>query len=179
CEVLDGVGPRIKRLFGMIDGVLTLSQAGRTASAPAPVEVGPLVEEVAASLALPPGFEVRVAPGLPTVLAPRAALTQVFQNLIENAVKHHASDRGVVEVGGRDAGAYVELTVADDGPGIPPELRERAFRLFQTLGRSSAGTGVGLALVRKVVEANGGTIRVEDRGGGPGTCFRFTWPKGT
>jgi signal transduction histidine kinase len=175
-EALDGVGPRIQRLFNMIDGVLTLTQAGRAAREPAQVDVGQLVEEIVESLTVPPGFEVRIAAGMPTLLTQQAALTQVFQNLIENAIKHHPGEGGHVEVGWSEAGPFHEFTVADDGPGIPPAVRERAFRLFQTLGRESGGTGIGLALVRKVVEANGGAIRIEDGDGGRGVRFRFTWP---
>ncbi|MEA3143439.1 MAG: hypothetical protein QOG31_763 [Thermoplasmata archaeon] len=174
-EDLDGVGPRVQRLFNMIDGVLRLAQAGRDASEPTLVDVGQLVEEIVGSLPLPSGFTVTAAPGAPTILARQAALTQVLQNLIENAVKHHPGPDGRVEVGWRDAGALLEFTVADNGPGIPENLRARAFKLFQTLGRATGGTGIGLALVRKVVEANGGTIAVEERS--PGACFRFTWPR--
>jgi signal transduction histidine kinase len=113
---------------------------------------------------------------MPTLVAEQTPLTQVFQNLIENALKHHGGPRGRIEVGWRDAGALAEFTVADDGPGIPDHLRERAFKLFNTLGRDSGGTGIGLALVRKVVEGNGGTIQAEERAGG-GVRFRFTWPR--
>jgi signal transduction histidine kinase len=175
-EALDGVAPRVQRLFNMIDGVLRLTQAGRAAGAPGCVDVGQLVEEVVASLALPPGFQVAIAPGMPTLVAQQTPLTQVFQNLIENAVKHNDAAPGRVEVGWREVGALCEFSVADDGPGIPAAMRERAFRLFQTLGRESGGTGIGLALVRKVVEANGGTIRAEDGVGGRGVRFCFTWP---
>jgi signal transduction histidine kinase len=176
-EALDGVAPRIERLFGMIDGVLQLTQAGRSHGEPVLVDVGELVEGTVASLAVPDGFELVIHPGLPTLVAERTALIQVFQNLIDNALKHHGGSRGCVEVGWRDAGPAYEFTVADDGPGIPIALRERAFKMFQTLGQKEGSTGIGLALVRKVVEANGGTIRIEDREGRRGACFRFTWPK--
>jgi signal transduction histidine kinase len=172
-EALEGVAPRIERLFGMIDGVLLLAQAGRVRGDPVPVDAGELVRDVVASLEVPEGFTVQVAP-LPVLAADPLALTRVFQNLIDNALKHHGGPPGRVEVAGAEAGALCEFTVADDGPGIPAAQRERAFRLFQTLG--GTGSGVGLALVRKVVEAHGGTIRIEDGEGGRGVRFRFTWP---
>ncbi|MFO1533295.1 MAG: ATP-binding protein [Thermoplasmatota archaeon] len=175
---LDGMPPRISRLFGMIDGVLALTQAGRRRSDAAPVDVARLVQDIVGNLEIPAGFVVRVAPTLPTVIAEQAALTQVFQNLIDNAIKHNHGETGMVEVGWRDGGAAVEFTVADDGPGIPAHQRERAFQLFQKLNGANGtdSTGVGLALVRKVVEAQGGKIDVEDRDP-KGACFRFTWPK--
>jgi signal transduction histidine kinase len=175
-QTLEAIEPRIRRLFDMIDGVLRLTQAGRSSSA-VRVDVGRLVREILDSLEVPAGFEVRVAPGMPTLVTEKTALGQVFQNLIDNALKHHPGPTGLVEVGWEDLGASFAFTVADDGAGIPAEQRERAFELFQTLGGHREGsTGIGLALVRKVGQANGGSIRVEDN---PprGAAFRFTWPK--
>ena len=172
-QALAAMEPRIRHLFDMIDGVLRLTQAGRL-SLWVSVDVGALVREVLDSLRLPAGFTVTVAPGMPTVLAEKAALGQVFQNLIDNAVKHHPGPRGHVQVGWRDLGTALEFSVADDGLGIPLEQRTRVFELFHTLREGS--TGIGLALVRKVVEANGGAVRVDDN---PphGARFLFTWPK--
>ncbi|HJQ93545.1 MAG TPA: ATP-binding protein [Candidatus Thermoplasmatota archaeon] len=175
-QTLAAIEPKIRRLFDMIDGVLRLTQAGRRSSAVS-VDVGLLVHEIRDSLDLPAGFEIRVAPGMPTILGEKTALGQVLQNLIDNAIKHHPGPPGLVEVGWRDLGTAFEFSVADDGAGIPPEQRERVFELFHTIGAHREGsTGIGLALVRKVVEANGGAIRVEDN---PprGAAFRFTWPK--
>lgn len=174
-EQLDGVEPRVQRLFGMIDGVLRLAQAGRAATQPVTLPVERLVEEVVEGLGPPTGFEVRIQPGMPTLYARPEALAQVFQNLVENAMKHHPRKAGRIDIGWRDAGRLVEFTVADDGAGIPEHLHERAFRPFQTLGRETSGSGLGLALVRKLVEANGGTIGIDacDKG----ACLRFSWPK--
>ena len=175
---LDGMPPRISRLFGMIEGVLALTEAGRRRAPPVPVDVAHLVQEIVGNLEIPRGFAVRVHPDLPSVTAEPAALTQVFQNLIDNAIKHNHAGQGFVEVSGRDRGSAVEFTVCDDGPGIPEHLRERAFQLFQKLNGANASNsnGIGLALVRKVIEAHGGKIQIEDRVP-HGACFRFTWPK--
>lgn len=175
-QTLAAMEPKIRRLFDMIDGVLRLTQAGRRSST-VRVDVGLLVRETLDSLDLPAGFAVRVAPGMPTIAAEKAALGQVFQNLIDNAIKHHPGPPGLVEVGWRDLGPALEFSVADDGAGIPPEQRERVFELFHTIGAHREGsTGIGLALVRKVVEANGGSIWVEERTP-RGARFVFTWPK--
>ncbi|HUR24564.1 MAG TPA: hybrid sensor histidine kinase/response regulator [Candidatus Thermoplasmatota archaeon] len=168
--------PRIRRLFDMIDGILRLTTAGRLTD-PVPVDVGKLVNDVVASLEVPAGFEVRVAPEMPNLLGEGTGLGQVFQNLVDNAIKHHPGPTGTIEVAWRDLGSDYEFTVVDDGNGIPPEHRQRVFELFQTLGTPRQGsTGIGLALVRKVVQANGGAIAVEDNAP-RGARFRFTWPK--
>lgn len=175
---LDGMPPRISRLFAMIDGVLALAEAGRQRTEPVAVDVSRLVQDIVGDLEIPPGFTVRVQPDMPSLVGEPAALTQVFQNLIDNALKHNHAATGMVEVAGAVVGPHVEFTVADDGPGIPEHLRDRAFQLFQKLNGANGtdSNGVGLALVRKVVETHGGAIAIEDR---PphGACFRFTWPR--
>lgn len=171
------VQPRLERLFNMIDGVLRVTTAGRLAQADH-VDTAAVVREVVANLDVPAGFEVRIAEGLPAVVGGKANLAQVFQNLVDNAIKHHPGPTAVIEVSWRDAGTHYEFSVADDGRGIPPDQRQRVFELFQTIPRpdQAGGTGIGLALVRKVVLANGGTVVVEDNEP-RGARFRFTWPK--
>lgn len=175
-KTLAAVRPRIRRLFDMIDGVLRVTRAGRLTQS-APVEVGKLVAEVVDSLEIPPGFQVRLAQDLPTVMGEKAGLAQVFQNLIDNAIKHHPGPAGTIAVGWEDGPDEYQFTVSDDGLGIPVEQRNRIFELFLTVGAPREGnTGVGLALVRKVVQASGGTIQVEDNQP-RGARFRFTLPK--
>lgn len=171
------VQPRLKRLFDMIDGVLHVTTAGRAADVGL-VDTGALVREVVASLEVPAGSSVHVAQDLPPVVGDRTGLGQVFQNLIDNAIKHRQGPSVRIEVTCRDAGAFHEFAVSDDGPGIPPEQRQRVFELFHTIARpaEARGTGIGLALVRKVVLANGGEVNVEDNVP-RGARFRFTWPK--
>src|SRR5690606_26155692 len=107
-------------------------------------------------------------------------LEQVLMNLIGNAIKHGHVDRpGVtIEVSARDIGEAVEFTISDDGPGIAPEYQDRVWGIFQTLvSRDKVeGTGVGLALVKKIVERRGGRVSVESAPD-QGATFRFVWPK--
>lgn len=173
-QTLSTVDPRIRRLFGMIDGVLRVTTAARRGEA-SPVDLGTVVRDVLDSLSLPDGFRVHVAPDLPVVLGTRTALAQVFQNLVDNAVKHHDRPAGRIDIGWRDTGRAYDVTVCDDGPGIPADQRDRVFELFQTAG-GAGNTGIGLALVRKVVQAAGGDV-VAEPNAPRGTCFRVTWPK--
>jgi len=121
---------------------------------------------------------VDIAPDLPTVEAERVPLQQVFMNLVSNAMKHGSTDAPRVEVGWSRINGSVEFYVRDNGPGIAPEFHQRIWTLFQTLEARDKveGTGIGLAVVKKIVESQGGTAWVESTPGA-GATFRFTWPK--
>jgi signal transduction histidine kinase len=140
----------------------------------APVELGGLAAEVrdlALPLALERGVRLEVA-GAGTALADRERLRRAALNLVRNAIE--ASPRGEsVEIAARAQGSGSELEVRDRGPGLSPEARERLFRPFFTT--KDKGTGLGLALAKKVVDAHGGTIDVGDRPGG-GTVARLALP---
>ena len=176
---------RVGRMERLIDGLLQYSRVGRTEAVVEWVNVGQLMAEVIDWVGPPPGIRVEVGPGMPTFNADRLHLEQVLANLVGNAVKHHGGGDGWVRVtceAIRSAGAPVpewyEFAVADNGPGIEARYHERIFGVFQTLQRRDKveGTGIGLALVRKVVSGKGGTVRVESAPG-HGATFRFTWPR--
>lgn len=171
---------RVQRMEALIDGILAYSRAGRAASEPEPVDTGELVREAIELIAPPKGARVRVADDLPILLAERIPLQQVFMNLITNAVKYSSSttENPEVDIEWRDTGDAFEFSVRDNGPGIRPEYHERIWGIFQTLAARDKveGTGVGLALVQKVVESRGGAVAVDSEPG-HGATFRFTWPK--
>jgi signal transduction histidine kinase len=169
---------RIRRMDRLLHDLLQYSRVGREESRPAAVETGKLIGDIVELLHPPPQFTVRVDEKLPTVHAPPTALRRVFQNLIENAIKHCDRDEGKVEVSCRDQGDLVEFTVQDNGPGIAPQYHEKVFQIFQTLSRRDEveASGIGLAIVKKTVEMYGGRIVVESDVG-KGATFRFTWKK--
>ena len=138
-----------------------------------------LVRGVVEMVAPPPGFEVVTEGELPVIQTLRSALERVLLNLIANAIEHHDRATGRVAVSGETRAGEVELRVEDDGPGIPPEHRERVFEMFQTLRPRSegGGSGMGLAIIRKIVQTHGGQVRIEDAVGqdGRGTRIAFTW----
>jgi signal transduction histidine kinase len=129
-------------------------------------------------LAPTPPARVVVHGRLPTVTAERVKLEQVLLNLIANALKHGGRPDLCVEVGVEDAGERWCFYVKDDGNGIPSEYHERIWGMFQTLRARDEveGTGIGLSVVRKIVESQGGRAWVEGHEG-QGATFRFTWPK--
>jgi len=171
---------RVHRMEALIDGILAYSRAGRVRTPPEPVDTGALVRDVVELLAPGAGVEVEVEPGMPTVEAERIPLQQVFMNLVGNAVKYGRAARGTVRVrvGWRAVRDACEFTVADDGPGIAPEYHDRIWGIFQTLQARDKveGTGIGLSVVKKIVESRGGEAWVRSAAG-EGAEFGFTWPR--
>lgn len=173
-ELLRG---RVARMEGLIDGILQYSRVGRVVSPAEPVNVRELVEEVVDLLSPPPGVTVEVAPDLPVLVTAKLPLQQVFQNLIGNAIKH-GGPAVRIRVSCEARGGTYEFAVADNGPGIAPQYHERIFGIFQTLASRDKveGSGLGLALVKKIVEHRGGRVGVVSDEG-QGATFFFTWPK--
>jgi signal transduction histidine kinase len=176
---LEMMRGRVRRLEGLIDGITAYSRAGRKPGGLERVDVAQLVAESADLLAPPDAVRVVIAPPMPTFLAARVPLQQVFMNLIGNALKYGTpAEGGTVEVSCQQEGAFWAFRVTDHGPGIAPEHHTRIFGIFQTLAARDRveGTGIGLAIVKKLVERQGGSIRVESDVG-QGASFVFTWPR--
>jgi PAS domain S-box-containing protein len=169
---------RVHRMEAMIDGLLDYARAGRTDTMIATVDVEELIAEVIDSIAPPPTFQIVIAPGMPTLRTKRLLLSQVFSNLISNGVKHHPRPDGSIRISSQDLGDFYEFKVADDGSGIAPEYHDKIFMIFQTVNpqKNADSSGVGLSIVKKIVETEEGTIRLESQVG-EGTTFYFTWPK--
>jgi PAS domain S-box-containing protein len=169
---------RLERMSATIDGLLEYARIGRTEDSIEPVAVAELLVETIDTLAPPPTFTIAIAKNLPTLYTKRLLLGQVFINLIGNAIKHHDRDDGTIHMGIAERNEFYEFAIADDGPGIAPKDRERIFNIFQAINPQNRpdSTGIGLAIVKKIVEAEGGTIRLESQPG-RGTTFYFTWPK--
>jgi PAS domain S-box-containing protein len=173
---------RVNRMNALIDGLLRYSRTGREELTTETVDVGELLGETIDSLALPAGFSIEIATPMPILDTKRLLLSQVFANLISNAIKHHDRVDGRIEITAEDLGDRHQFAVIDDGPGIPVgESRERIFEIFQTLNspaESTENTGIGLALVKKIVEGEGGEIWL-DAESVKGCRFCFTWLKTT
>ena len=167
---------RVDRLERLLEDLLDYSRAGRVNGDVAATDTAALVRSAFFLFDPPDGFQLNVAESLPTFKTHRVPLEQVFRNLIQNAIKHHDRADGCIEVSSQDVGEFVEFTVSDDGPGIELQFHEKVFSMFQTLKpRDQAeGSGMGLAVVRKTIESQGGKIQIASAG--RGTTFRFTWP---
>lgn len=170
---------RVHRMEALINGLLEYSRVGRRDRLVETVDVEHLLTEIVDSLAPPASFEFDISAEIPAFTTNAVALRQVLSNLISNAIKHHDRDDGCITVTGVDRGDRYEFAVSDDGPGIDPQFHDRIFTIFQTLKPRDEleSTGIGLSIVKKVIETEGGTIHLESALG-EGTTFRFTWPKG-
>jgi PAS domain S-box-containing protein len=178
---MDLLKSRVRRLESLLDDLLAYSRAGRGDTASGLVDTKQLVGELALLVSPPQGFSIVGGEALPTFQADRAPLTQVLQNLISNAIKHHDHPaNGHVWIEALALPHAIEFTVTDDGPGIPERFRDRVFGMFQTLKPRDEveGSGMGLAIVKKLIERQGGNIWLADGRTEQGLAVHFTWPNG-
>ncbi|MBP7933906.1 MAG: PAS domain-containing protein [Phycisphaerae bacterium] len=173
---IQGAADRMKSL---IEELLELSRIGRVVDTPTTVDVHELVHEIVA-LHQPrlaeKNIKLVVAKTLGALHADRTRLTQLFDNLITNAINHGARPEGsVIEIGLRGTRHELRYFVRDNGPGIPKRYHEQVFELFSRLDRETPGSGVGLAIAKRIVTVLGGRIGVESRVGA-GATFWFALP---
>jgi signal transduction histidine kinase len=178
-ERIHRAADRMERLLGEI---LDLSRIGRVAGPAESVEMEQVAREAVANAAqqlVEGGVAVEIAPDLPVVRGDRLRLVEVVQNLVDNAAKFMGRQpKPKVVIGSRAGGppGQAVLFVRDNGIGIAERFHEQVFRLFDKLDPASPGTGVGLALVKRIVEVHGGGVWVESPGADRGTTFCFTLP---
>jgi PAS domain S-box-containing protein len=169
---------RVYRMQALLNSLLEYSRAGRTQSLIATVDVRRLLDKIVNTLNPPATFTIEIVNSMPTFAARWQPLEQVFSHLIDNAIRHHPTKMGIVKISVLDLGNYYEFAIADNGDGIEPQYQKRIYTIFQTLKARDLqeNVGAGLAIVRKIVTAEGGAIELESTSGS-GAIFRFTWPK--
>jgi PAS domain S-box-containing protein len=169
---------RVHRMGNLIDGILQYSRVGRVREALAAVDLNQAVQEVIDLISPPSNVTITVENPLPTLVTERTRIEQIFQNLFSNAIKYSDKPKCEIRVGCSAEGEYWKFSVADNGPGIEARHFDRIFQLFQTLAPRDRieSTGVGLTLVKKIVEIYGGSIWIESIVG-RGATFFFTLPR--
>lgn len=177
-EYIGLIKGRILRAENMLNGILSYSRIGREVQHKEVVHVSELLEEIRENLPDRSPVSLRIQPGMPHLFTERIPLFQVFSNLIINAFKYHDKSNGTVKVYFKSFKNHYEFFVEDDGPGIAHAYHGRIFMIFQTLQERDAfeSTGVGLAIVKKILDDRKQTIRVDSEPG-KGSTFVFTWPK--
>lgn len=169
---------RVFRLEALINGLLEYSKIGRTDVLLEKVDTKKMVEDILQMLNPPENIQVNIQENMPTVHTKKILLQQVFSNLINNAVKYNDKEQGLITVKSKDVGQFYTFVVEDNGIGIEKAYHEKIFAIFQTLEARDQveGTGIGLSIVKKIIDEVGGTIIVESELNG-GSKFMFTWPK--
>lgn len=175
-ENLQLMQSRVHRMQQLIDGVLEYSRIGRVRKKKEDISLRPLVQEIIDILTIPKTFRIKIPDTMPVIRSDRTQISQVFENLISNAVKYAGRDDALIEVLAGEIENYHLFGVRDDGRGIDPNNHQRIFQIFQTVGNSDAGsTGIGLSIVKRIVGELGGSIWVESAIG-EGSTFYFTIP---
>jgi len=164
-----------ERMSEMMEDLLTLARVGKLPRPAEPVDAGEVLQEVLGELGsqiAAAGLSIRTGP-LPPVRIPQTFLAQLFSNLIGNAVRYSGPQGGPIEVGGIISGGRTRLFVRDHGPGVKATERDRIFEVFfrGSFGEKIAGTGIGLATVKKIAQFYGGASWVEETPGGGATFW--------
>jgi PAS domain S-box-containing protein len=177
---LDRIQVRIDRMQNLMDALLAYARSGGVSGDEmATVDVADVVRGILELDPVPSGFEVTVDVAVDPFPGVRTPFETVLRNLIANAVKHHDRPPGAIRVTAVADGTDCLVEVSDDGPGIPPAAHDRIFRLFQTLSDDEGPrrTGIGLALVKRLVGTHGGRIEVRSAIDSRGTTFKVWWPR--
>lgn len=177
---LDRIDKAAEKMGQLLGEILELSRVGRLFNPPSEVPMGELVQEVLELLSgriAQHGVEVQIGGDLPVLYVDRPRVLEVFQNLIENSMKFMGDQpHPRIEIGAKKNDGETILFVRDNGIGINPLYHDKVFGLFDQLDPASEGTGIGLALVKRIVEVHGGRIWVESEGPGQGSVFCLTLP---
>lgn len=170
---------RTDRMAALLDDLLLYSRVGRESHIIETIDVAKLIQGLVDEVSPNIRLELTMPEGMPSVDSPRVPLEQIFRNLISNAVKHHDKESCKLTVGFLDADERIEFTVTDNGPGIDPRFHDKVFQMFETLQPRDEveGSGMGLAVVKKILTQYEGDISIDLPEQGKGTTFRFTWPK--
>ena len=169
---------RIHRMENLINGVLEYSRIGRTKIEKENTDLKKMLNQVIDSVVPIEGFEVIIGKKIPTISTEKILIEQVFSNLISNAVKYNDKAIGKIECHYKSLSKFHQFSIKDNGPGIAAEYHKKIFKVFQTIEArdKKESTGIGLSIVKKIIEEKGGSIYIESEEN-MGANFIFTIPK--
>ncbi len=175
---LDLLNKRVSRMYNYIDAVHQYISIGYTKESKVRVDLNNLVYKVIDNLAPLADIEIKIEDELPVLEYDEEHITQVFQNLLDNAIKYMDKPQGRIVIRCAEEPACWKLSIADNGPGIDEKYHEKIFEIFQTLSEKDQceTTGMGLSIVKKIIELNDGKIWIQSLLG-QGSTFFFTLPK--
>jgi signal transduction histidine kinase len=169
---------RVSKMHELIEGILHYSRIGRLNGEKELIDTHQLIKEIKDLIQIPSHIKIITDKQLPVILNYRTNITQLFENLLTNAVKYCDKSEGIIKISCDDLPDAWRFTLSDNGPGIDKKYHAKIFEIFQTLktNGNEEGTGIGLTIVKKIVESSGGQIRLESELG-MGTKFIITLPK--
>lgn len=183
-EVLDDNGvynlqmiqEKIESMDKLIDGILKYSSITGENLESNIIDLNVVVNEIREVIFIPDNVHVLIMNTLPTINVDRTKIHQLFQNLIANAVVHIEAKEGLVEISSKETPSHLQFSIKDNGVGIPKEYHEKIFKIFQSVGEGERSTGIGLSIVKKIVDLYEGQIWLESEIG-KGSIFHFTLKK--
>ncbi|MCH8905073.1 MAG: AAA family ATPase, partial [Bacteroidetes bacterium] len=177
-DQLKTLKERVGRMDDLITGVLNYTRAGREKVEKKDLDLNKVVQNMIDLLAAPDHIKITIKNKLPNYKGDQTQIQQVFQNIIGNAIKYNDKEKGVIEIDCVEEESHYKFNITDNGPGIKEKDKERIFNIFQMVDSSKkdGSTGVGLTIVKKIVELYGGKIWIESEYG-KGSSFLFTFEK--
>ncbi|WP_299898319.1 ATP-binding protein [uncultured Aquimarina sp.] len=172
----DSLLNKIEKMDHMIDGILSYSSIDKNEKEKQKVNLNKIVSDILEMIFIPETFSVNIHDMLPVVMGDKFRFQQLFQNIISNAIKYNDKEKGVLDIKCREIGGFWEFTLADNGPGIPKAYHRKIFEIFQTAQDKTKSTGIGLSIVKKIVNMYGGEVQVSSEEN-KGTTFLFTLKK--
>jgi two-component system, sporulation sensor kinase E len=173
---LQHMQDKVERMDKLIDGILKYSSVQSSTDNRVAVDVNEVISDICEIIFIPEHVKVGTKSKLPTIQADPTKIHQLFQNIIGNAVNHIEREKGWVEVAYEDQGSHWMFSIADNGVGIPKEYHEKIFKIFQSVGNKERSTGIGLSIVKKIIDLYNGKIWLESAQD-EGTTFYFTLEK--
>jgi signal transduction histidine kinase len=177
-EYIGVIRGRVVRAENLIRGILSYARIGQDDTARETVHTDELIEEIKDTLPIRSGITITTTSKMPTLVTEKLPLQMIFTNLLMNAITYHDKASGQITVSAKESLHHVEFSVSDNGPGIAKQYHHKIFLIFQTLASHDRpeSTGIGLAIVKKILEERNQTIEVFSDAGA-GATFTFTWPK--
>ena len=167
---------KVEGMDKLIDGILKYSTVNSDTLDNTEVNVNEVIKEISEIIYIPEHVTIKVANKLPIIQADKVKIHQLFQNFLSNAVVNIDKKVGLVEVASEETKTHWQFSIKDNGVGIPKEYHEKIFKIFQSIGNNERSTGIGLSIVKKIIDRYNGKVWLESEIG-VGTTFFFTIKK--
>jgi light-regulated signal transduction histidine kinase (bacteriophytochrome) len=167
---------KIEKMDKFLEDIINYSEIGTTSLKTTTIDLNKTITKIMESIHIPQNISIVVKGDLPVLKGDARRLRQVFQNLISNAINFNDKEKGLIEIGVEEAENFFTFSIKDNGQGIPQEYHEKIFNTFTTLGYQEKATGMGLSIVKRVLDLYGGEIWLESEVS-KGSIFYFTIPK--